>query len=407
MTGYRVLAALAALAAALPAAAAPESGIAVKVAVTPTFKSLDDKAGCGKGRHPETLFLAIANEGPAELRLTSVTLQAPRDLELCGGRAAEAVPGASATILERKDTVPAGGRHVVAIPVGARDRLRSGSYPLVLEVAVEDGAAGNLRQARLLATSEVQLQIQGISDVLKVLGVPTLFLLPGFLALVAFAAFRTGDWENATKPTNPAFWIIAVPFSMALSLLFTAVLGSGDLSQPFNLGDVAWVWLISLAIGTVAGCLVRIYQKSQARKSSERSKRDVAGRTIGANDPALVVLETLGRLGTGWPPLWHDWAGHEGFLAGPDAADNRWLIPQTQLTGERPDSMAEDRWRELQREFDTFLAGSVTAESLAEALKGRFQPLLPLRWRNASAPYQLGPQDRPSPAGAVQFVFRE
>ena len=404
MMRLRMLAALALLTAAAPATTAPaETAIAAKVAATPSFKSLDDKVGCGQGRAPETVFLTVANEGGSDLRLTSVTLRAPRDLELCGGRALD---GGAAMVLARNDIVPAGRREVVAIPVGARERLRSGTYPLVLEVEVEDVAPGSSRRDRLLATGEVQLQIQGLTDVLKVLGVPTLFLLPGFLVLVAFAAFRSGDWENATKPTNPAFWIIAVPFSMGLSFLFTAALGSGDFSEPFNLGDVAGVWLISLVIGTLAGVATRIWQKSQARRASEKSGLDLAGRTIGGGNSPLVVLKTLGRLDTKWPPGWHQSGGHSGFLVGPDAADKRWLIPQVQLTGERPNSIPQADWLQLQQDFDLLLNGAVTADRSLSSLKGSFSPASPrLAGRFGTLPARRA--GKPRPSGARNFIFRE
>ncbi len=404
-------AAIAAAAALLTAAAAPapeaDPSIPAKVGLTRAFDSLDDDIRC-KGKNHETLFLNVANEGKTDFHVRRITLRAPADLEFCDPKT-----GRSAGIsLSRNDLVPAGRRDVFPLEIGTRDRLRSGTFPLILEVALGTDPPDDVRVDRLLATDQVQLQIQGLSDVLKVLGVPTLFLLPGFLVLAALAALRSEwNWENATKPLSPTFWIIAIPVSMLISLAYTLLGGlmgrPADLSERFNLGDVAVVWLVSLTIGAVAGAVIRYCQTTRARKAQQQAGQDLAGRTIVGADPPLAVLEKLVRLGTSWPMLLHAAGTRQGFLVGPDGGDTRWLLPQTVLKREKPDTMTDETWEKLAEEFGNFLDGPPTIPDLVEGLKGRFAPLLPLKWRDSGIPYALGPQETPGPAAKRNFIFWE
>lgn len=413
MTARRLAAAVAAALAALiveaalaadpPAKTAPT--IAAKVAIAKGFDAIDDDRKCAEGRN-ETIFLTVENGATVDLRVTRVTLHAPTDLRLCDGAPAQ---GAGATRVERNDLVPAGRRAVVPLAVGAGGRLRSGTFPLLLEVNLTADLDGAKRTDSVVVTDKVQLQIPGLSDALKLLGVPTLLLLPGFLVLAALGAFYAPwKWADATKPSNTTFWIFAIPISFALSAFYAFFAPyfseEANLAQRYNLVDVAIVWLISIVIGGLFGLWRKSEDAKAAKRDADQDRGTRAAGTIAAGDDPRVLLGKTAHLKAPWPLQWNTTGSRQGFLVGPDSASARWLVPQAKVAATRPAALAAEEWRKLRAEFEAFLGKSPSREALIEGLSGPFKAL-PLVWHGTEGAYALGAQESPAPASPHDFFY--
>jgi hypothetical protein len=394
-------AALLAALAAVPAAAVPSSApaqaasapvIPAKIGLTPAFAALEEGMDCAGARRG-TLYLTVENEGKSDLVVTSARLLAPSDLELCSGA-------------ELPATVAAGRQHVIAVPVGTSRAMRPGTAPLLIEVRLRAMIEGTLLEDLRLAHDEVELRIPGLSDILKLVGMPTLFLLPGALVLGAF--FLVFPVESPRlAPNSLGFWIVAISLSLALSAVYylaTSLLGEArNLTQRFGLTDVAWVWAGSVSLGAIAGRYAR-WQRDQARsKAEKREKQELADRTLTREDDPVTVLNKLERLGTAWPLGWYRTDDGAGFLVEPPAGP-AWLIPQAEAKP-RPSEVPVASWDSARRALDALMRSSPSRAALIEALRaGPIALLAPLQWQGEACPEPLGEKDEPHRAGDRPFV---
>jgi hypothetical protein len=390
----------------------PAPTIPASIAIKAAFAALDESISCDR---PETLYLTVTNEGTADLLVRRVTLRAPSDLQLCpppGGRQPPPDPTARFSRLGLGTPVAAGRRAVIALPVGTRATPRPGTVPLLVEVELAATIGGAVHADTLLASDQVELRIPGLSDVLRLFGVPTLFLLPGVLVFAAFAAGRSGwDWDRLTAPASATFWALAIMVSIILSSLYAWVAhGFGfarDLSERFNLTDVGIVWFISLLLGLGFGYFVRGREARAAGAAAAATKQATAAQTVRREDQPLGLLKKLARLETAWPPLWHDSGGNAGFLVEPGGGQRRWLLPQAEAKA-RPSTITKADWNVLSAEFDTRIGDQSSLAAIIAALDDpKFGALLPLGWRAAAAPHELDDDAEPTLGDDRRFIFRE
>jgi hypothetical protein len=386
--------------AAAPAAAertAPT--IPASITIKSAFAALDERVSCAL---PQTLYLTVTNEGAENLVVHKVTLLAPSDLQLCR------LPGGPPPVTDSRfsavipDThVGAGRRAVVALPVATRATPRPGAVPLLVEVELVATIGGAEQSDVLLASDQVEVRIPGLSDVLQLFGVPTLFLLPGLLILAAATAARSGwEWERVTAPASATFWAIAIPASIAVSSIYTVAahgIGSSrDLFERFNLTDVLVVWLLSVAIGGLVGGGLRAHAAYKRR-----------ARTIRRQDKPLELLKKLALLGTPWPPQWSTAGTHHGFLVEPGGTEPSWLIPQSKAKS-KPAGMTASEWDKLGVAFDARIGDQSSLAQLIAALEDpKFEALLPLAWRNAGEPYPLDAEADATASGGMRFILRD
>jgi hypothetical protein len=305
----------------------------------------------------------------------------------------------------RDGKVKAGRRRLFRLDVGARETLRPGATPLLMEIELATRIGGEVQKDQVLANDTVELRIRGLSDVLKVLGVPTMFLLPGVLILGAFSL--TGpDEGKRLAPNGLAFWILAVSFSLPLSLAYSAIssaLGRARaLTQGFNLADVAWIWTLSLILGGLGGIGMKRWANHQRKEAEKRSARDVADRTLTRSDDPLTMLEKLNRIGVTWPLQWFRIGGRGGFLV--EAGGSRWLVPQAQAPAERPSGIDAGAWRSARSALGKLVSDEPSlADLITELRADGLKALGPLQWRSGH-PEPLDEHDKPEPGDAHRFI---
>jgi hypothetical protein len=139
-----------------------------------------------------------------------------------------------------------------------------GTEPLYFTVSIQwnqDGYTFTGSQAVMQPISIGVFSDQ--SDLLKVLGLPSFLLLPGFLVVVAviFCWKRISPkTDPALAPTNVEFWILAVTLSIPLIFIYRG--GSILVNHPrqfpdvFGLVDILILWVASLAIGILGWALI-------------------------------------------------------------------------------------------------------------------------------------------------------
>jgi hypothetical protein len=156
----------------------------------------------------------------------------------------------------------------------AKDRVTPGKQLLLFKVRLLTD-----RGARdYLVTREVSIGVLGQSEILKLLGVPSFFLLPGFLAVTAFQFFwglfavkfgasKDPPWGKEKE----FFWLLAVSASLAISSLF--LLWRRDVFSFYGLFDVMVIWWVSITIGSLCYLGVHLWKVRQKKKEKEEEER--------------------------------------------------------------------------------------------------------------------------------------
>lgn len=417
------LALLAVLFAAVPAAAQAGGGrpaadaaarqnppaASARIAITAGFAALDASIDCREDK-AERLYLSVENAGAAAFTVRQVELLSPRDLQFCAASGAVPVDGPEGvSVLPLNNAVPAGSRQVIALRVGTRETPRPGTVPLVLAVEIATAANGREQVDRVIASDRVELRIPGVSDMLRLLGIPTLLFLPGVLVLAALTAARgKWDWEQLSQPSKPIFWVVVISVSAVLSLAYSAVAQrwgySRDLAERFTLVDVALVWIVSLIIGAILGVIIRVWQAFVQKEEETISSAARAAKTIRREDSPADILAKMTALGAPWPPAWCAHGHKEGFLIEKDIAGAKWLIPQAAVA---PAGAQPAQWRQASAALRALLKEKPSLTDLIAALrKDLYKPLLPLVWRGG-APQPIKAEDNPAEQGDRHFIFLE
>lgn len=159
-----------------------------------------------------------------------------------------------------KQTIPPHQQRTIQVKVSAANTVQTGKQTLVFEIPFQ----WNGHQGNVVASQQIDVGVLGESQLLTLLGLPSLLLLPGFLVLITLRILR--PWIEHKKPdelnpklTTPEFWFWAIIISILVGLLYPYVskifltmsrnyLGLG----PYGLLDIVYVWIGSVALTTVA-----------------------------------------------------------------------------------------------------------------------------------------------------------
>lgn len=153
----------------------------------------------------------------------------------------------------------------------AQDRVRPGKQLLIFNVQLSSDRG----KRDFIISREVSVGVLGESEILKLLGVPSLFLLPGFLAVSAFMLLWR--WELLRPPgkehppldeKTSGFWVVSITASLMIAGAFT-------LRRPgffflYGLSDLMTVWVVSIVIGCATYVTYRTIANRLARL--ERAK---------------------------------------------------------------------------------------------------------------------------------------
>jgi hypothetical protein len=310
--------------------------------------------------------------------------------------------------VDANGTVAVPPRGAATVPMFMTGVLRPtpGKETLVVTVPLHWTIGHSTATGSLIATRDVEVDVWGESDLLKVLGVPSFLVLPGFLVLVTFGLlwkFRK-PWRNAPQfslsPMTPEFWLFGITLSGAFALVAPLV-HIGNYLHNYDITDIAGVWLASIALPAVVYGVLTIVG-AVADRSDDDHRRAITplagddiitmlGRLAADHRPMPTTIRTIGEHDDRVFELRNDpadtskvWVAPQAFIKWASAA----APTQAQATDEarlsaliaqpRPDVLAEflEKYHTLGRltgmRWDT--AGTVAGPTLVDGkdLKNRF-----------------------------------
>ncbi|MFC8044940.1 hypothetical protein [Nocardia sp. NPDC057353] len=214
-----------------------------------------------------TALVKIVNQRNDAIELTSLSITAPNSVTLTvqcpGGQTVLAVErqrgtGCSYTMLPREEVL-------LPVQIDAMRAVVPGPRAAVVEAEVRN--PGTPKPHRLAATIPFTVEVFGESDILQVVGVPTLLLAPGLIVLLTFwfllrlAGIGAGvQKELATESTIANVGLTAVAgvfLSLVMAKVYPTItqwLPPGerrDYLKSYGFNDIFLVFTYSFAIATL------------------------------------------------------------------------------------------------------------------------------------------------------------
>jgi hypothetical protein len=176
----------------------------------------------------------------------------------------------------------------------ANGRVRPGKQLLLFNVRLLTDRGGR----DYLITREVSVGVIGQSEILKLLGVPSFFLLPGFLAISSFQFFWAlfavkfgGSKDPPWGKEKEFFWLLAVSASLAISSLF--LLWRRDVFSFYGLFDVMVIWWVSITIGALCYLGIHLWRIGQEKKKKAQEENLDQAMYPQPGDSQLLVLRKM------------------------------------------------------------------------------------------------------------------
>lgn len=246
--------------AANPTQTAPAAD-ALKVAVYPSEGNLDEYS-------PLELALHLQNPSKQSVEIDSVTLLSPKAYAELAAPVEQIriAPGDSDDLTVTIKTKP-------AIP---------GTYSLVLEVCARfSGARAPCRPAYV--QSKITVGIPGVAEAMQYVGIPSLFLLPGALIIITFAAlYALLTRRTAVDVKQPILLVWAVGLSFVALPLYEAVTplifhARHNYLHGYNLEDLIALWSLSIVVGgALATAATGVYWYRERRYQPHETDTEIA-----------------------------------------------------------------------------------------------------------------------------------
>lgn len=142
--------------------------------------------------------------------------------------------------------------HVIPIQVTASNTVVPGKYLLVFNVLFDWREIGS-HSGNIIVSKEVKVGVFAESEILTLLGIPSLLFLPGVLMLVIMRMFwnwgflksKTLTTEFPLQPGQLDFWAVSITISIIIAFVYPRF-SKRDYLKGYGLSDVAIVWLISV-----------------------------------------------------------------------------------------------------------------------------------------------------------------
>jgi hypothetical protein len=274
----------------------------------------------------EPAYLIVANKTADTLDVGHLTAAGPSFLSVSGG--------------EKNISISPYGAALISLNIKANDSVRPGTQELVFQLPVRVGPHGT--EFSLITAQQTEVAVEGESALLTALGVPALFLVPGFLLLATAGLLwrlrlwrlRSDGGEFPLKPLTPDFWLVAVSASLLLLVIWGAL--GIDLFGQYSRQDVVTVWGLSVAIGLLLYLVLLVprYFWSLAR-------------VFTAADNPLKVLRKLDRLGRGLVLPIYQLPGETGqrymLQEFNEQRPATWLAPAIELHLNNPSQILDDQ----------------------------------------------------------------
>jgi hypothetical protein len=311
------------------------------------------------------VLLQLTNAGPTPLRVGAIHTRWPEFIR-AGSVTSFGNRLAWPLVLQPAET------QLVTYDIRLHGRVRPGKHFLVFDVPVAWTENGVAERGNLVVTAETGVAVLGESEILKVLTLPSLLFVPGFLVLVVLgllwnfeplASWRP-PWSLPFKPSQPEFWVLSITVSIAVWAA-ALLIWERNYLERYNASDVVKVWVVSLLAGILLFTLIAATYQAFLRyvRSPLRVLDGLARR-----DSSLVMRRVKFRIG-----------GEEstGFLiedSGP-TAQTVLLAPPIRLRWRGP--------REQRQDLESALAPyDLRAAGVAKALRrGKERKQVEILWR--------------------------
>lgn len=217
----------------------PSLASLVQVEVQSAIDTLNEK-------RPIVLYLILNNLSARPISVLQAVPTGPPFVEFEPGR------------LANEQIIAPGQSHSLSFTVTPQGALVPGDHLLLFDVTLAWEQDDQTHQRSLILPKTVTIESFGESEVLKVLGVPSFYILPGFLMVVTVGLLwrlSHSGHEFPFKATNPEFWLVAITLSILMALAYPRVT-QRDYLAGYNLADVVQIWLASIVLAAGSFILV-------------------------------------------------------------------------------------------------------------------------------------------------------
>ncbi len=144
--------------------------------------------------------------------------------------------------------------------VRAYERVKAGKYLLAFQIATQSYEGGVPLRRSIVVSQTVDVDVLGESAILKVADLPSFFLLPGALFLLAIGVLWQTKWlqvppfppDFPLKWKDPGFWLVSLTLSLLVAILPWLWTGRWYFTSRRGLQDVALLWFASILAGVAA-----------------------------------------------------------------------------------------------------------------------------------------------------------
>ncbi len=225
--------------------------------------------------------------------------------------------------------IPPTNTHIQPVPIKIANRVRPGNHLLLLDVSVSGSETGTQFTRSVLVSDTLNVGVAGESDILKLLQIPSFFVLPGFLMVIVFILL----WNNVfpkpassipLKPTDLYFWFFAITLSLLTTRVYPCFTNNNYL-ETYGLIDISNIWGYSILVSIIGWLLsVVIIKFVNSIKKHEEMKI-----TPAIHDLPLTILEKLVANHHGFRPK-HVKYNNCSYFVFPDKAEgeNVFIFPQ-------------------------------------------------------------------------------
>ncbi len=202
-----------------------------------------------------TSYLVLANLGDKDLFQGKVVLACPVYLECsCDFDAADI-------------KLAARDKKIIPVHIKVRQQILPGKYTLVYSLPVTLQRFRQTYTYHLTASQEVQIGVITDEGINKLISVPSMLFVPGFIILSVwlFIWLKLNPNSAALKPDDKAFWAFAIAVSLLVVVIYTPLsrwiaagfpglapffAHPGDLRGSYGFQDIFNLWMLSF-VGAV------------------------------------------------------------------------------------------------------------------------------------------------------------
>lgn len=148
---------------------------------------------------------------------------------------------------------------LIPFHVQTKDAVHPGLHTIAFTVTYQAHENGIFFDRDVVKTKDVFVNVLGESEILTLLGVPSLLILPGVLVVITFSlihnAFHSKN-KIEVKLRSHRYWFIAISASIAIGFLYPLltqlIAVRRNFIEGYGLKDIIWVWGFSILIGGTA-----------------------------------------------------------------------------------------------------------------------------------------------------------